>query len=99
MQTLTQNLSIWQRIDAAKRETKSAQARRLVDFLYAHGPALTGEVARTCAIINISSAACAIRPALEKQGLMIIADLPHPLTKNRFGEASMSHQWRLQVIR
>jgi hypothetical protein len=88
-----------ERIAAAKAETKSNQAHRLVDFLYCHGPAMTGEVAQACAIANISAAANQIRPALEKRGLTIIADLPRPLIKNRFGEVSQSHEWRLQRIR
>ena len=91
--------SIAARIEAAKRETKSGQAHRLVDFLYSNGPALTNEICQACAIGNISAAANLIRPALQKHGLTIIADLPHPLIKNRFGEASMSHEWRLQAIR
>ncbi len=91
--------SVAARIEAAKRETKSGQAHRLVDFLYSNGPALTGDIAQACAIANISAAANLIRPALQKQGLTILADLPHPLIKNRFGEATMSHEWRLQAIR
>lgn len=90
---------IAERIEAAKAETKSSQAHRLVDFLYSNGPAMSGEVSQACAIGNISAAANQIRPALQKHGLTIIADLPRPLIKNRFGEASMSHQWRLQVLR
>lgn len=91
--------SIAARIEAAKRETKSAQAHRLLDYLYLYGPAMSGEVSQACAIGNISAAANLIRPALQKRGLTIIADLPHPLVKNRFGEPSMSHSWRLQAIR
>lgn len=93
------DLSIVGRIEAAKRETKSNQAHRLVDYLYQYGPTLTGEICHACAIQNISAAANLIRPALQKRGLTIIADLPHPLIKNRFGEASMSHTWRIQALR
>lgn len=99
MQSLTHTDSLFQKIEAAKAETKSGQAHRLVDYLYSNGPTMTAEVAQACAIGNISAAANQIRPALESRGLAIIADLPHPLTKNRFGEASMSHVWRLQAIR
>jgi hypothetical protein len=97
--SIHQDQSIGQRIDAAKRETKSAQAHRLVDYLYSHGPAQTAQVAQECAIANISSAACLIRPALEKHGLTIIADLPRPRIRNRFGEVSQSHAWRIQALR
>ena len=96
---LTQDRSVLQRIEAAKAETKSGQAHRLVDYLYHHGPAMSGEVSQACAIGNISAAANLIRPALESQGLAIIADLPRPLTKTRFGDVSMSHRWCIQVIR
>lgn len=99
MQILSRNHSIRQRIEAAKRETKSAQAHRLVDYLYDSGPAMTGEVCQTCAIQNISAAANLIRPALQKQGLTILAERPRPLIRNRFGEVSHSHEWRIQAIR
>ena len=99
MQTLTHTDSILQKIETAKAETKSGQAHRLVDYLYHHGPAMSGEVSQACAIGNISAAANLIRPALESQGLAIIADLPRPLTKTRFGDVSMSHRWCIQVIR
>lgn len=93
------DLSIAGKIEAAKQETKSAQAHRLVDYLYQYGPAMTGELCQATAIQNLSAAANLIRPALQKRGLTIIADLPHPLIKNRFNEKSMSHKWRLQAIR
>jgi hypothetical protein len=96
---LAQTQSTRQKIEAAKNETTSGQAHRLVDFLFTNGPAMTADVAQSCAIANISCAANLIRPALERQGIAIIADMPKPRIKNRFGEASMSHEWRLQVMR
>ena len=99
MQSLPQDQSAWQRIEAAKRETKSHQAHRLVDYLYINGPTLTGELCQECEVQNLSAAANFIRPALQKRGLTIIANLPHPLIKNRFGEDSMSHEWRIQRLR
>lgn len=88
-----------QRIEAAKVETHSTQAHRLVDYLLEHGPSLTGELCQQCAIGNLSSAANQIRPALQRQGIALIASIPKPLTTNRFGEASMSHEWALRAIR
>jgi hypothetical protein len=99
MQSLPQDHSTWQKIEAAKRETKSNQAHRLVDYLYSNGPTLTGELCQECSIGNLSAAANLIRPGLQKRGLAIIATLPHPLIPNRFGQASMSHEWRLQRLR
>lgn len=87
------------RIAAAKSETKSKQAHRLVDYLATNGPTLTGELCQACAIGNLSHAANMVRPALQKQGLALTATLPKPLPLNRFGEASMGHLWALRVLR
>lgn len=87
-----------QRVEAAKRETRSKQAHRLVDYLLVNEVALTGDIARDCQIGNVSCAACYIRPALQRRGLTIIARLPRPLIRNRFGEVSQSHEWLLRAI-
>jgi len=97
--SLTQDRSIYEKIQYAKAETQSQQARRLVDYLHINGTVLTADIARDCAIGNISAAANLIRPALQKRGLTIVANLPEKLIQNRFGEVSMSHEWRLQVLR
>ena len=99
MQSLPQSQISCNKIAAAKRETKSAQAHRLVDYLLANGPTLTGQLCQACAIGNISAAANAIRPALLKQGIALTATLPHPLSHNRFDEPSMAHTWALRGIR
>ena len=96
---LTQYDDWKQRIDAAKAETHSPQAQRLVDYLLEHGPSLTGELCQQCAIGNLSHAANCIRPALEKQGIALLCNIPKPLARNKFGQASMSHEWRLQRLR
>ncbi|QIB66978.1 hypothetical protein [Kineobactrum salinum] len=82
-------------VTAVKRETVSPAAHRLLDYLLTNEAALTHEIARDCAIGNISAAANLVRPALQRHGLAIVADLPKPQIKNRFGELSMSHEWRL----
>jgi len=86
-------------VEAAKCETKSRQAHRLTDYLLVNDSALTGDICRDCAIGNISAAANLIRPALLKRGYTIVATLPKPQIKNRFGETSCSHEWRLVRIR
>ena len=86
-------------VEAAKGETKSRQAHRLADYLVVNDSALTGDIARDCAIGNISAAANFIRPALQKHGYTIIANMPDRPIRNRFGEPSMSHEWRLVRIR
>lgn len=96
--SLIQRREIVEKVRHAKRETRSRQTHRLVDFLLVNEVALTAEIARDCAIGNISAAACYIRPALQKQGLTITASLPRPLMRDRFGEVSQSHEWRLQAI-
>ena len=86
-------------VHAAKQETKSAQAHRLVDYLLVNDVGLTGEICQACALVNISAAANIIRPALQRHGMTIIATLPKPLIQNRFGEKSQSHEWRLVRLR
>ena len=92
-------ISIADAVAAAKRETGSAQAHRLIDYLLTNDAPLTHEIARDCAISNISCAASQLRPALQRHGLTIVASLPKPRIKNRFGEQSQSHEWRLVRIR
>lgn len=85
-------------VEAAKRETRSRQAKRLVDYLLENPGAYTGQICQATAIGNISAAANYMRPALQKRGLTIIAEMPSQKIPNRFGEPSMSHQWRLQKL-
>ena len=90
---------LYSAVEAAKCETKSRQAHRLTDYLLVNDSALTGDIARDCAIGNISAAANQIRPALLKRGYTIIANMPEQQIRNRFGDPSMSHEWRLVRIR
>ncbi|MCR9104748.1 MAG: hypothetical protein NXI15_05600 [Gammaproteobacteria bacterium] len=99
MQSLSQDILTWQRIESAKSETKSKQAKRIVDHLYIYGPTLTGDLCQQTATQNLSAAVAYIKPALEKQGLTVIAELPKPLQRNRFGEVSQSHVWRIERLR
>ena len=98
-------MSIYQRhefvelVKQAIRETHSKQAQRLVEYLLVNESAFTQDIARDCAIGNISSAASYIRPALQKRGLTITATLPRVRILNRYGEASQVHEWRLQRLR
>lgn len=87
--------SLGQAVEAAKGETHSRQAHRLVDYLVEHGPTSTGELCQQCAIGNLSSAANYIRPALHRRGVALICTLPIPTPRNRFGEPSQAHIWRL----
>jgi hypothetical protein len=43
------DFSIVDKVEAAKRETQSAQARRLVDYLLMIRPSFTTDIARECA--------------------------------------------------
>ena len=96
--TVFQYTDIHAAIEAAKAETKSRQAHRLVDYLFVCPGAFTGEISRACSIGNVSCAASYIRPSLEKRGLTITATLPDQKVVNRFGETSLSHTWRLQRV-
>lgn len=96
--TATEYTDIHAAVEAAKAETKSRQAHRLVDYLFVCPGAFTGEISRACSIGNVSCAASYIRPSLEKRGLTITATLPDEKVLNRFGEPSQSHEWRLQRL-
>jgi hypothetical protein len=85
-------------VDAAKRETKSKLARRLVEYLAQNGPTSTPQLARECSIGNLSDTASKIRPALERRGWTITATLPRRPIRNRFGEPTQAHIWRLEAM-
>lgn len=83
-------------VAAACRETRSRAARRLINFLATNiGGALTHEVARACAISNISDTAIRARPALERRGFTIVARPPGKPVFNRFGERTQVHEWKI----
>ncbi|MBA6412378.1 hypothetical protein H2508_04560 [Parahaliea sp. F7430] len=86
-------------VSQAMRETGSTQAHRLVSYLLVNGVAITHDIARDCAIGNISCAASYIRPALQKRGYTILATRPEKPILNRFGETSQIHEWRLIRLR
>lgn len=68
-------------------------------FLHRNGPSYTGEVASTCAISNLSDTAYRANRHLIPLGLKIVCNLPEKRIRNRFGEVSQSHIWRLTVLR
>lgn len=86
------------KIREAKAKTKSSHAHRLVDFLFTNGPSSTTFISRSCGIGNISDAANRIRPALRGCGIDLVAILPNPPIRNRYGERSQAHIWFLQSI-
>ena len=95
--SLAQDKSTYEKACTASSKLHG-QAQRLTDRL-AEGPALTYEISRDLAIGNISSAAAIAKVELEKLGVTIVATLPDRLIKNRFGETSMTHVWRLTRLR
>jgi hypothetical protein len=99
MTSIYQDQLFYTKVQAAIKETGGTQPRRLAEYLLINHCALTGEIARDCSIGNISDAASKIRPALERRGITITARLPKQLSRNRFGEVSQAHEWRLQVLR
>jgi len=77
----------------------SGQPLRLVQYLATHRRgALTRELAAAIACSNISDAASRANREIEHLGLRVVACLPEPLTKNRFGEPSMQHRWSLERL-
>lgn len=97
--SLLHDQSMREGAEAAKCEMTGKQPRRLVDYLLINKVALTHEIARDCSIGNVSDAACRARPYLEKRGITIACKLPSPRMRNKFGEESHSHEWRLQRLR
>ena len=93
------NESIEQKLTQADRNMRSNQAKRLMWFLHRNGPSMTPHVASECAIGNISHASGLANDSLVPLGLKIVCSLPEKLIKNRFGDVSQSHIWRLTELR
>ncbi|MAC35125.1 MAG: hypothetical protein CME38_16215 [Haliea sp.] len=85
-------------VAAAEAHTRSKAARRVMRFLLTNPGAMTHEVARACAISNVSCAAGYARPALRYQGFDIVAELPDRPVVNRFGERSQVHEWWIRPL-
>lgn len=93
---LPQEISLHAVVADACSEIRSRGARRLINFLATNiGGALTHEVARACAISNISDTAAKARPALERRGFTIVARPPCRPVVNRFGERTQVHEWKI----
>ena len=76
----------------------SKQCRRLVEHLSINATDLTGSIASTLSIGNVSDCAARCNEALEPLGWRIVARLPKPLSVNRFGEPSQQCEWALQRV-
>lgn len=76
-------------------ERKSPRERRMFDYLVTNQAPLAHEIARDCAIGNISDTASRLRPILERHGWTIVALAPNPPVRNRFGQISRENEWRL----
>lgn len=84
------------RLAKAKGRTRSKGARRMVDYLFIHGRASTAELARETGVGNLSDTANKIRPALLAVGLKLVAERPERPIRNRYGENSEQHIWRIE---
>ena len=76
----------------------SKQCRRLVQHLSINTTDLTGSIASTLSIGNVSDCAARCNETLEPLGWRIVARLPKPLSVNRFGEPSQQCEWALQRV-
>ena len=72
---------------------------RMMWFLHRNGQIYTGDVASTCEVSNPSDVAHRADRHLVLLGLKIVCTLPDKLLVNRYGDKSMSHIWRLTLIR
>ena len=73
--------------------SKFHQARRLIEHLANNPDAITSDVARTCAIGNISDVAHKVNGYLFKQKLFISCKRPVLPVHNKFGELSNMFEW------
>lgn len=76
----------------------SKQCRRLIQHLSINSTDLTGSIASTLSIGNVSDCAARCNDTLEPLGWRIVARLPKPLSKNKFGEHSLQCEWALQRV-
>lgn len=86
------------KIDAAISEMASRQCRRFVAFLGNREGVASGELASATATANLSDCAARARPYLERHGLTIVCERPPRPLKNRFGEDSHQHIWRIREL-
>ncbi|MCT2531551.1 hypothetical protein N2382_11860 [SAR92 clade bacterium H921] len=70
-----------------------SQARRLIEHLAQYPDSVTSDVAKKCAIGNISDVARKVNPTLFEHGLFISCRRPVMPIKNRFGEMSNMFLW------
>lgn len=82
-----------------RQKVPSKRAHRVLDYLLVNDVALTPEISRDCAVGNVSDAACLLRPVLYPLGWTIAANLPDPPLRNRYGEITRVHEWRLVPLR
>lgn len=83
-------------VAAALAAAGKSQAGRIIQLLHNRGPQLTSVIASEAAIGNVSDAAARANSRyLEPHGYRIVAELPKPLTRNRYGQPSQQNLWRL----
>ena len=76
-----------------------SQARRLIEHLAEYPDSVTSDVAKTCAIGNISDVARKVNPILFEHNLFISCRRPVIPIKNRFGEVSKSNMFLWGIYR
>lgn len=87
-----------QKLHQADKKLRGA-AKRMLWQLYRYGPSHTGELSAAIACSNLSDCASRANRVLEPLGLRIVCHLPKQRLRNRFNEPSMSHLWKLVVVR
>lgn len=75
-----------------------SQARRLIEHLAEYPDSVTSDVAKTCAIGNISDVARKVNPILFKHNLFISCKRPVMPIRNRFGELSNMFLWGIYKL-
>lgn len=74
------------------------QAMRFVRFVGENPNSKTADCNSAVAGVNLSDIARKYNPYLRRKGYELRCKLPERLIKNRFGEETMQHLWRLEKV-
>ncbi len=71
------------------------QARRFVEHVANNPDATTAQCNVAALAVNLSDIARKYNPYIEPKGFKLVCRLPTHLIRNRLGEQTMQHRWRL----
>ena len=77
---------------------RAFQAKRFVKFVAEKPNSKTADCNIAVAGVNLSDIARKYNPYIRPKGFELMCKLPEKLIKNRFGEDTMQHFWRLAEV-